>query len=89
MLSAWEKSKVAFLDEMRCCEQLGLTLLNFHPGSHLKKCSEEECLTQIAESLNWAFSQTKNVKAVIEKYGGTRHKSRVQIRAFEVHYRFG
>ena len=27
------KSRAAFLDEMQRCEQLGLTLLNFHPGS--------------------------------------------------------
>lgn len=32
---ALEKSRDAFLDEMQRCEQLGLTLLNFHPGSHL------------------------------------------------------
>ena len=30
-----EKSREAFLDEMQRCEQLGLTLLNFHPGRHL------------------------------------------------------
>ena len=28
-----EKSRAAFLDEMQRCEQLGLKLLNFHPGS--------------------------------------------------------
>ena len=47
---ALEKSRSAFLDEMLRCEQLGLKLLNFHPGSSLKKVSEEECLTIIAES---------------------------------------
>ena len=30
-----QKSRAAFLDEMQRCEQLGLKLLNFHPGSHL------------------------------------------------------
>ena len=49
---ALEKSRSAFLDEMLRCEQLGLKLLNFHPGSSLKKVSEEECLTIIAESIN-------------------------------------
>jgi deoxyribonuclease-4 len=44
-----EKSRRAFLDEMQRCEQLGLTLLNFHPGSHLKQISPEECLDRIAE----------------------------------------
>ena len=39
------KSRTAFLDEMQRCEQLGLTLLNFHPGSHLQKISVDECLS--------------------------------------------
>ena len=30
-----EKSRNSFFDEMHRCEQLGLTMLNFHPGSHL------------------------------------------------------
>ncbi|VEB00668.1 endonuclease IV [Klebsiella pneumoniae] len=30
---ALEKSRDAFIDEMTRCQQLGLTLLNFHPGS--------------------------------------------------------
>ena len=41
------KSRAAFLDEMRRCEQLGLKLLNFHPGSHLKEISTDECLARI------------------------------------------
>ncbi|WP_457808237.1 deoxyribonuclease IV [Kushneria sp. EE4] len=64
------KSRAAFLDEMQRCEQLGLTLLNFHPGSHLRKISESECLKIIAESLNEALSQTHGVTAVIENTAG-------------------
>ena len=37
-----QKSRAAFLDEMQRCEQLGLKLLNFHPGSHLNKISVED-----------------------------------------------
>ena len=37
-----DKSRASFVDEMQRCEQLGLKLLNFHPGSHLKKISENE-----------------------------------------------
>ena len=62
------KSRNAFLDEMKRAEQLGLTMLNFHPGSHLNKISEEECLDQIAHEINAALSQTKGVTAVIENY---------------------
>ncbi|MDK2857398.1 MAG: deoxyribonuclease [Verrucomicrobiota bacterium] len=65
-----EKSRSAFLDEMQRCEQLGLDRLNFHPGSHLNKCSEEECIAIIAESINIALSKTKGVTAVIENTAG-------------------
>jgi deoxyribonuclease-4 len=65
-----EKSRTAFLDEMQRCEQLGLDRLNFHPGSHLKQVSESECLTTIAESINWTLEQTAGVTAVIENTAG-------------------
>ncbi len=65
-----EKSREAFLDEMQRCEQLGLDRLNFHPGSHLKKCTEEECIATIAESINIALSKTSGVIAVIENTAG-------------------
>lgn len=67
---ALEKSRVAFLDEMQRCEQLGLKYLNFHPGSHLRKVSETECLSTIAESLNRALAVTEGVTAVIENTAG-------------------
>lgn len=65
-----EKSRAAFIDEMQRCHQLGLTLLNFHPGSHLKKISEQECLARIAESINLAHSAVPEVIAVIENTAG-------------------
>lgn len=67
---ALNKSREAFLDEMQRCEQLGLTLLNFHPGSHLKAISVEECLNNVAESINMALEQTNGVTAVIENTAG-------------------
>lgn len=67
---ALEKSRTAFLDEMNRCQQLGLTLLNFHPGSHLHQISEEECLKRIAESINIVLDQTDGVTAVIENTAG-------------------
>ncbi|PSW04228.1 deoxyribonuclease IV [Photobacterium lipolyticum] len=65
-----EKSRAAFIDEMQRCNQLGLTLLNFHPGSHLKKISEHDCLSLIAESINLAHQQVPDVVAVIENTAG-------------------
>lgn len=65
-----QKSRAAFLDEMQRAQQLGLKLMNFHPGSHLNKVSEEECLDQIAREVNWALSRTEGVTAVIENTAG-------------------
>lgn len=65
-----EKSRASFIHEMQRCEQLGLDRLNFHPGSHLKKISEEESLALVAESINIALDKTKGVTAVIENTAG-------------------
>ncbi len=65
-----DKSRAAFLDEMKRCEQLGLDKLNFHPGSHLKLTGIEECLKIIAESINITLAKTKGVIAVIENTAG-------------------
>jgi len=67
---ALEKSREAFIDEMQRCEQLGLTLLNFHPGSHLMQIPEDACLARIAESINIALDKTEGVTAVIENTAG-------------------
>jgi deoxyribonuclease-4 len=65
-----EKSMDAFLDEVKRCELLGLDRLNFHPGSHLKLISEEECLNKIAEAMNITLDKTKGVSLVIENTAG-------------------
>ncbi len=77
------KSRMAFIDELERCEQLGLDRLNFHPGSHLEKLTkkqkedtelvteiENKCLDVIAESINIALDKTSGVKAVIENTAG-------------------
>lgn len=84
-LEKLEKSRAAFIDELQRCEQLGLELLNFHPGSHLVKVGKRDpeyaekileaelnCLDVIAESMNIAIEATKdsNVKLVIENTAG-------------------
>ncbi len=67
---ALEKSRAAFIDELARCQQLGLTLLNFHPCSHLKQIDEDQCLANIAESINIALDKTAGVTAVIENTAG-------------------
>jgi deoxyribonuclease-4 len=64
------RSRYSFNDEMKRSELLGLDRLNFHPGSHLGKITEEQCLDLIAESVNIALSKTSGVIAVIENTAG-------------------
>ncbi len=66
----WKKSLDAFIDEVQRCSLLGLDKLNFHPGSHLKKISEEECLEKIAEAMNITLNETEGVTLVIENTAG-------------------
>ncbi|AIN47311.1 deoxyribonuclease IV [Candidatus Palibaumannia cicadellinicola] len=66
----FEKSLAAFIDEMHRCEQLGLSLLNFHPGCHLQQINEYTSLTRIAESINVALEKTTSITAVIENTAG-------------------
>ncbi len=82
---ALSRSRDAFLDELNRCDELGLELLNFHPGSYLVKLSAKEkadsallakiensCLDLIADSMNYAIDKTKEsrVKLVIENTAG-------------------
>jgi len=68
--AALVKSRAAFLDEMKRCEQLGLDRLNFHPGSHLNLTDENRSLKTVGESINRALDQTAGVTAVIENTAG-------------------
>ena len=63
-------SREAFLDEMTRCMQLGLKYLNFHPGSHLREITPEECLKLIAGEVKSVLSETEGVYAVIENTAG-------------------
>ena len=60
----------AFIEELHRCDTLGLEMLNFHPGSHLKLVSEAEGCAIIAESVRTALQETQNVCAVFENTAG-------------------
>lgn len=64
------KSRASFIGEMQRCEALGLSMLNFHPGSHLKAISTDACLERVAESINIALDATAGVTAVLENTAG-------------------
>jgi deoxyribonuclease IV len=65
-----KKSLEAFIDELRRTEQLGLKLLNFHPGSHLNQVDEDEGLKIIAASMNEAIARSESAVLVIENTAG-------------------
>lgn len=66
----WERSYAAFIDEIYRAQQLGIPMLNFHPGSHLRQISEEECLQRIAKAMNRALSESNGVSLIIENTAG-------------------
>ena len=68
--AARKKSLDAFIDELTRCRQLGLGMLNFHPGSHLRRIEVDACLDLIGESVNRALEATRDVVAVIENTAG-------------------
>ncbi|HED09221.1 MAG TPA: deoxyribonuclease IV [Caldithrix abyssi] len=65
-----EKSRRALGDEVQRCMQLGITMINFHPGSHLKVVSETECLDLIAGSLNRILEESRDVTLLLENTAG-------------------
>ena len=68
---AYAKSMGSLMDELHRCEQLGLTMLNIHPGSHLRKISVEQACERVAMSINTALAKSSGVKIVIENTAGT------------------
>lgn len=65
-----DSSVKAFIDEAQRLEALGLRLLNFHPGAHLNKIPEDECIDLIAQGVNQAIKQSDHVIFVIENTAG-------------------
>ena len=68
---AHAKSMNSLMDELHRCSQLGLTQLNIHPGSHLRKITVREGCERVAMSINKALADSSGVKIVIENTAGT------------------
>ena len=66
-----KKSRASLIDELNRCEILDIPYLNFHPGAHGGQ-GEKEGIKIIAESINFAHSETKNfqVKSMLELTAG-------------------
>jgi len=65
-----EKSRKAFIEELKRCERIGVKKCNFHPGSHLNGITVDSCLERVAESINMAHAQTTEAITVIENTAG-------------------
>jgi len=65
-----EKSVLALLEEARRVEQLGLTFLNFHPGSHLGAMDEKKCLEVIAAGMKRVLAESSQVSLLLETTSG-------------------
>jgi len=63
-------SRMALADEFGRAAALGLTMVNFHPGAHLRQIDEAACLARVAESINVVLAETEGVTAVIENTAG-------------------
>ncbi|KAG2019584.1 endonuclease IV [Coprinopsis cinerea AmutBmut pab1-1] len=66
-----QKSYECFLDDVKRCEALGLTLYNFHPGSTVSQTTPENSMSLIAGCINDAHKATKGVTIVLECMAGT------------------
>lgn len=60
----------ALIDEAKRVETLGLTLLNFHPGSGLKQIDESETVSFIAAGMRAALAETETAVLLIEGTAG-------------------
>ncbi|HZJ88724.1 MAG TPA: deoxyribonuclease IV [Sphaerochaeta sp.] len=65
------RSLNSFIDEIKRIELLGLSLLNFHPGSHLGELSTEAATERIARALDIAIEETEYASLVIENTAGS------------------
>jgi len=65
-----ERSLAALADEAERTRQLGLELLNFHPGSHLGELTDQEGMTMIAAGVDSVLRQVPGVTLVLETTAG-------------------
>ncbi|KOS21011.1 DNA-(apurinic or apyrimidinic site) lyase 1 [Escovopsis weberi] len=59
----------SFVDDLQRCEQLGIRLYNFHPGS-TGGADRAEAIARIAAQLNRAHAATRTVVTVLENMAG-------------------
>lgn len=65
-----EKAFESFVGELKRCEELGLPMLNIHPGAHPGEKEHGEAIERIAHGINRAMGVTESVKIVLENTAG-------------------
>ncbi|KAF5361262.1 hypothetical protein D9758_010314 [Tetrapyrgos nigripes] len=60
-----EKSYQCFLDDLKRCEELGLELYNFHPGSTLGQVEPSVSIKHIADCINRAHKETPGSRVCV------------------------
>lgn len=65
-----KKSFESFIDDLKRCNQLGLTVYNFHPGSTVGECSTKQSIVNISKCINEAHNLVPNVCVVLETMAG-------------------
>lgn len=65
----WAKSRDALLDEAQRCDQLGIPLLNMHPGAHMGTGAAEGC-KRIAQAIRHVLDGTSRVTLLLESMAG-------------------
>jgi deoxyribonuclease-4 len=69
--TAQEKSLAALLDEVARCSALGLSMINFHPGSHLRLITPQAACERVASAINRAMKEIKEICFVVENTAGS------------------
>ncbi|PWZ02720.1 AP endonuclease [Testicularia cyperi] len=65
-----EKSYVAFLDDVTRCQDLGIGLFNFHPGSTTGGISKQKGCAFVADYINRVHAETRGVTILVENMAG-------------------
>jgi len=68
---AQNKSYASLMDEAKRCSALGLSLLNFHPGSHLRLITPQAACERVAGAINRALREIPAITFVVENTAGS------------------
>ncbi len=68
--TAHARSVASLVNEMERCVELGLHLINLHPGSHLKQCSPAEGVANVVRATREVIAAVPGMVVVFENTAG-------------------